>query len=144
MALDGWLPAPLASISKETGVPTVALAACGFVSALFAVLPFGKLVVLEILLYTGTLLLQFVALMALRLKKPEMRRPFCIPGGWPMLILITIAPMLCVLFVAKTSFVDESTGKYQALTVIILTVGGLLLYLLRRSKFKPLSLGQKS
>jgi amino acid transporter len=138
MAVDGWLPASLALVSEKTGVPTVALAACGFVSALFAMLPFGKLVILEMLLYTGALLLQFIALMALRLKKPEMRRPFRVPGGWPSLILITIAPMLCVLFVAKTSFVDESTGKYQALTVIILIASGPLLYLTRRPKHHSL------
>ena len=46
-----------------------------------------------VLLYSAALSLEFVALITLRLRAPEMSRPFRIPGGWFGVIVITLAPM---------------------------------------------------
>ena len=136
MALDGWLPSLLKRVSKKTAVPTFALVATCCVSAIFAVLPFGKLVIIDVLLYSAALTLEFIALIALRLKKPDMPRPFRVPGGWLGLALVTIAPMGCAVLVAAASFRQEDVDKRQVLAVPILMLSGGLLYLLRRRSAK--------
>ena len=40
-----------------------------------------RLITLDILIYGGSLVLEFVALVALRVKEPELHRPFQVPGG---------------------------------------------------------------
>jgi amino acid transporter len=132
MALDGWLPSFLTRVSKKTAVPTFALVATCCISAIFAVLPFGKLVIIDVLLYSAALSLEFIALIVLRLKKPDMPRPFRVPGGWFGLVLVTIAPMGCAVLVAAASFRQEDVDKRQVLMVPVLMLSGVLLYLLRR------------
>ncbi len=136
MAVDGWLPKALSRVSSTTGVPPVALISTSLISALFAALPFGKLVVIDILLYTAALALEFLALIALRINKPEMHRPFRIPGGWLGLGLATFFPMACAVAVAATSFSDESVGYRQILIVALLIASGPLLYVIRRMTFR--------
>jgi amino acid transporter len=136
MALDGWLPKALTRTSKKTGVPTVALIASCAISAIFSALPFGKLVVIDILLYSAALILEFIALIVLRYKAPEMIRPFKISGGLPVLIVMTIAPMICSSVVVITSFSDPSTDARQAIVVILSLLTGIVLYRLRRGTVK--------
>src|SRR5690349_17433083 len=71
MALDGWMPSPLKHVSEKTGVPVGSLLACCSVAALFAALSFGKLILIDVLLYSAALSLEFAALIALRWKAPQ-------------------------------------------------------------------------
>jgi len=134
MARDKWLPRQLARVSPQTGVPTNALVLSCVVSALFAALPFGKLVIIDILLYSAALSLEFFALIALRRRRPEMPRPFRIPGGMPVLMLITLAPMSFVSLVVVATFGDPETDMRQAAIVMLALVSGVALYFLRRNK----------
>jgi amino acid transporter len=134
MALEGWLPRPLARTSKLTGVPIVALIALCAVSAAFAAMPFGKLVILDILLYGASLSLEFVALIALRRKEPEMKRPFRIPGGWLSLVLVTLAPMSLLALVLLTSLSGEDADPRQVLILCGVVMVGIGIYLARRRK----------
>jgi len=142
MALDGWMPSPLKRVSKTTGVPIGSLLACCSIAALFAALSFGKLVLIDVLLYSAALSLEFVALIALRLRAPEMHRPFRIPGGWPGVIVVALAPMSCGALLVITSVRSESADPRQSLVVIGAILSGALLFvakrLLRRSKSSPL------
>ncbi|MBA3712343.1 MAG: APC family permease [Pyrinomonadaceae bacterium] len=134
MACDGWLPALLARVSPKTGVPTAALVASCTISALFAALPFGKLVIIDILLYSAALSLEFAALLALRRRRPEMPRPFRVPGGWPVLVLMTLAPMSFAAAVVVATFTDPEADPRQAATVVIAILSGIALYYARRRK----------
>lgn len=134
MARDGWLPAPLARASAETGVPTTALVASCVVSAAFAALPFGKLVIIDVLLYAAALSLEFAALGWLRFKRPELERPFRVPGGWLGVTLISLAPMCFAAVVLWASFSD--TDPRQALVVLAAIASGVVLYFVRRRSAK--------
>ncbi|HKC63868.1 MAG TPA: APC family permease [Pyrinomonadaceae bacterium] len=136
MALDGWLPSPLKRVSKRTGVPHFALIASCVVSAIFSALSFNKLVIIDVLLYSAALTLEFVALIALRLKKPEMPRHFRVKGGLAGLILVTLAPISCAVLVAIASVTDPEADKRQVLIVPLLMLSGVLLYFLRRRRAK--------
>jgi amino acid transporter len=131
MALDGWLPAPLARVSRRSGVPAVALLSSCAVTACFVAFSFGKLVVIDILLYTAGLTLELIALIVLRVKRPEMGRPFRVPGGRIGLALVVILPMLVVAIVAWAS-IRDAAARIQLLIVALLIVSGPLVYLLRR------------
>jgi amino acid transporter len=132
MALDGWLPARLSHMSKQTGVPTVALAMSSAIAALFALLPFGKLVVIDMLLYATVLALQFTGLIKLRVRSPKTHRPFRIPGGWPAIVFITLSPMACAGVVLVASFGEESGRLNQLWVIAALLLSGSLLYFIRR------------
>ena len=132
MALAGWMPSPLKHVSRSTGVPVVSLVASCSVAAVFAALSFGKLVLIDVLLYSAALSLEFVALITLRLRAPELPRPFRIPGGWPGVILVALAPMSCGALLVITSVRGETTDPRQALIVIGAIASGVLLFVARR------------
>ena len=132
MALDGWMPAPLKHVSETTGVPIGSLLACCSVAAVFAALSFGKLVLIDVLLYSAALSLEFAALIALRFRAPELARPFRIPGGWPGVVLVALAPMSCGALLVITSVRSESAEPRQALIVIGAMLSGILLFVIKR------------
>lgn len=61
-------------------------------------LGFERLVTLDVLLYGGSLVLEFLALAVLRFSAPELPRPFRVPGGLFGATSIGIAPMLLLGF----------------------------------------------
>jgi amino acid transporter len=56
-------------------------------------LGFRRLVQIDVILYGGAMLLQFVALIVLRVREPSLPRPFRIPGGAPSLLGLSLLPM---------------------------------------------------
>lgn len=113
MARDGWLPTPLARLSPRTGTPLIALAAVCLASSFFAAFPFTELVVIDILMYSAALLLEFVALIALRARRPELKRPFKVPGGRLRLAAVTLCPMALAAVVLVSCFEGGRTDSRQ-------------------------------
>jgi amino acid transporter len=137
MAQDGWLPSIFSHTSKKTGVPIVALLVSSGITALFCALSFGKLVIIDILLYAAELSLQFIALLILRLKHPDLPRPFRIPGNWPVLLFVVISPLAVTAIVVIAS-IKEAEDNKQLFIVPILMASALIIYFGRKSKAKPL------
>ena len=54
---------------------------CAVIYSVFTLGPFEALVVVDVFIYSLGLMLEFVALIALRIKRPDMPRPFKVPGG---------------------------------------------------------------
>jgi amino acid transporter len=61
-------------------------------------LGFERLVTIDILLYGGSLTLEFVALVVLRLREPNLPRPFRVPGGKVGAFVMGICPTLLLGF----------------------------------------------
>src|SRR5262249_50877255 len=108
VARDGQLPGPPAKVASRSGVPTVALVSSCAVTACFVAFSFGKLVVIDILVYAAGLALELIALIVLRVKRPQMARPFRVPGGRIGLALAVVLPMLVIAIVAWASVKDEA------------------------------------
>ncbi|MDE3181187.1 MAG: APC family permease [Acidobacteriota bacterium] len=134
MAREGWLPEVLTRLSGPAQVPTVTLAAACAVAGAFAIFPFTKLVVLDILLYAVEVFLEFIALMALRSNSPGMERPFRVPGGWPGLIAITVSPMALAAIVAAESLRGAHSGLAQLAVIPAMIVSGVILYKVMRAR----------
>ena len=92
LAQDKFLPPIFLKKTRSTGAPWVCILVCSVAWAFSLAIGFRRLVELDILLYGASLLLEFVALAVLRVKEPGLARPFKIPGGLPVAILLGIAP----------------------------------------------------
>ena len=58
-------------------------------------LGFARLVTIDILLYGASLSLEFVALVVLRIREPELPRPFRVPGGMFGAVAVGISRCFC-------------------------------------------------
>jgi amino acid transporter len=86
-------------------------------------LSFEPLVLLDVLLYGVSLLLEFAALIALRIREPELPRPFKVPGGMPVAAVLGIAPaaLFVLAFVRnRTETVGSLSSLHLALAMMAL------------------------
>jgi amino acid transporter len=81
LAQDGYLPRVLARCHERSGAPWVSIAVCCILYMSCMGLGFQRLVMLDVILYGLSLVLEFVALVLLRIREPALPRPFRIPGG---------------------------------------------------------------
>jgi len=98
MAQDGMLPRVFGKLHSRTRAPWVAIIVLAIGWACCLGLGFERLVTIDILLYGASLLLEFAALIYLRVREPELPRPFRVPGGMFGAMAIGIAPMLLLGF----------------------------------------------
>jgi amino acid transporter len=122
LADDGYLPKVFARRSHRTGAPWVSIVACATAWALCLNFSFVKLIMLDVLLTGLSIVLQFAALVALRLREPKLPRPFRVPGGLAGAIAIGIPPAaLLVLTIARTE--AEPVGPLNALEFGAILIG---------------------
>jgi len=114
LAEDGYLPAIFARRLPKSGTPWVAVLACAAGWTLSLGLSFERLVSLDILLYGTSLLLEFVALVVLRVREPGLPRPFRIPGGTLAAAAMGVGPV-ALLAVALVKNADERILGVNAL-----------------------------
>src|SRR6201993_2298043 len=98
MAQDGMLPKIFAQRTSRSNAPWVAIVVLAVLWAPCLLLGFERLVTIDILLYGASLALEFAALVFLRVREPELPRPFRVPGGFFGAIAIGIAPMMLLGF----------------------------------------------
>lgn len=124
LAEDGFLPRVFTRKIERSGAPWVAVLACCAAWTLTLGLSFERLVALDILLYGSSLTLEFLALIVLRVRAPELPRPFRIPGGVVTLIALALGP-LALLGVALSKNAGERVGPIGALTfgAIVIALG---------------------
>jgi amino acid transporter len=75
MAEDGMLPR-FVTRRNSRGVPYISVVLCAIAWALALNLPFERLISIDLVLYGASLILEFVALVVLRLREPNLERPF--------------------------------------------------------------------
>jgi amino acid transporter len=114
LAEDGFLPDVLTRRRTQLGVPWVSVLACAAVWTLSLGLSFERLVTLDIVLYGSSLMLEFAALVALRLREPDLARPFRVPGGLGVAAALGLGP-LGMLGFALVKNASERVGPMSAL-----------------------------
>jgi amino acid transporter len=129
MAQDGMLPSVFGKLQPKTRAPWVAIVVLALCWALCLGLGFERLVTIDILLYGMALLLEFIALVALRIKEPDLRRPFRVPGGLAGAILVGVCPALLLVFAAVHGQSEEIFGMNGILFGALLIAGGFLVYI---------------
>jgi amino acid transporter len=93
MAEDGYLPRIFARRNSRTGAPLAAIVACAILWAICFPLGFEKSLLLDVMLTGLSILLEFWALAALRVREPDLARPFRVPGGTAGAVAIGVPPL---------------------------------------------------
>ena len=127
MAQDGMLPRVFAKLNRRRA-PWVAILACAVGWACCLGLGFERLVTIDILLYGTSLGLEFLALIYLRVREPELPRPFRVPGGMFGAVAVGIAPMLLLGFSVFRSQTEQVLGMSSFAFGMILIGAGVVAY----------------
>ena len=133
MAQDGMLPPVFAKLHPRTRAPWVAIIVCALCWALCLGMGFERLVTIDILLYGFSLGLEFVALIFLRIREPDLPRPFRVPGGMFGVVAIGIVPMLLIGFSAIQSEYEIVWGISSFALGMILIAAGIAAYFVNRA-----------
>ncbi len=113
MAADGMLPRAFLKRNKR-GVPWVSLLACSSAWALALKLPFERLISIDLILYGTSLILEFVALVALRIREPGLQRPFR-AGNFAAACLLCVGPTALISYALYASRNETILGSTPAL-----------------------------
>jgi amino acid transporter len=128
MAEDGYLPKVLARIHPRYGTPWIAIVASALVYGLLAVQSLVQLISIYNWLRVATTVMTVLAAWQLRRKRPEMQRPFGIPGGRTGLIYSVVA----VVIMSAVALVGSD--PYGLLWGPVALALGPLVYLMLRRK----------
>ncbi len=128
MARDGMLPKVFAQTSKRTNTPWLAIVVCAACWALCLGLGFRRLVTLDIMLYGTSLMLEFVTLVALRIKEPQLKRGFRVPGGMTGAVLTGVFPLLLLLLAVVESDHETVLGMNGLLFGALIMFAGFAVY----------------
>ncbi len=130
MAQDGMLPQIFGKVHPKTRAPWVAIIVLAMGWACCLGLGFERLVTIDILVYGASVMLEFVALICLRIREPELHRPFRVPGGMFGAIAIGIAPMLLLGFSVVRSQHETILGMSSFAFGLLLMGAGVIAYFL--------------
>lgn len=126
LARDGLMPAPLAAVHPRFGTPWLAVVLSAALYSAFAIFSFRDLIVLNMWLYSISLLVELAAFLWLRRAEPAMPRPWRVPGGPAGAVAVAGLPALFALAAMATAgWLNTTAGVAAALT-------GPLAYLLFR------------
>jgi amino acid transporter len=112
MAEDDMLPRVIARRNGR-GVPWVSVLLCSLAWALALKLPFERLISIDLILYGTSLLLEFVALIVLRVREPKLERPFK-AGNLAFACSLAVGPTVLIGYALYASR-DEKLGSTSAL-----------------------------
>lgn len=133
MAQDGMLPKVFGKLHPKTRAPWVAILALATCWAMCLGLGFERLVTIDILLYGCSLGLEFMALIWLRVREPDLPRPFRVPGGMFGAIAIGIAPMLLLGISVMRSEAEQVLGISSLAFGLILIGAGFVAYFVNQA-----------
>jgi amino acid transporter len=129
LAEDGLLPKVLLRRTKRD-VPWVSVLGCAAVWALALRFTFERLISIDLVLYGASLLLEFVALVVLRRREPDLARPFQIPGGTATAVAVGLGPALLIAFALWAARDERILGVNALLFSIGIAAAGALVYAL--------------
>ncbi|HZL26071.1 MAG TPA: APC family permease [Acidobacteriaceae bacterium] len=127
LALDGYLPKFLTPLNRR-GVPWVSVLACAIAWACALGLTFERLISIDLVLYGGALILEFLALILLRIREPELDRPFRVPGGTAGAIALGLGPTVLIVFACWAARSETVLGINALLFAASIAIAGVLFY----------------
>lgn len=93
MADDKFLPRALCKQHKRFNTPYISIIVCATVVSLMVAWSFTELIEIDVLLYGAGLFLEFISLIVLRVKEPDVQRPFKIPLNTFLLCIMLLFPV---------------------------------------------------
>lgn len=133
LAADSLAPKTLVKCSKDRGVPYIAVLSLGAFSLFASMLPFEVIVVVDVMLFIAAYVLIFISACILRIREPELERPFKVPFGTWGFIAMCIPPVAIAFLVLFISGTDYFLGGMLAL------VSGPVAYFIFKRKYGGLA-----
>jgi amino acid transporter len=131
MAEEGLLPRALRRTTRA-GVPWVSVLLCSAAWALALRFSFERLISIDLVLYGGALLLEFVALVVLRLREPALARPFRVPGGIWGAIGVGVGPAVLIGYSLWAAREERVAGVPALVFAALVGAAGPIIYGLAR------------
>jgi amino acid transporter len=104
-------------------------------------LGFERLVTLDIILYGASLILEFVTLVVLRIREPDLKREFRVPGGMAGAVLVGVFPLLLLGLAVVRGGSETVLGINGVVFGMVIIAAGFVVYLatakLRRRALRP-------
>jgi len=132
LAEDGMLPSVFARKNRR-GVPWFAVLVCAAAWALALRFSFERLIAIDLILYGSSLILEFIALIVLRLREPELDRPFR-AGSFAAVCMIGALPTALILYADFVSRHEHMAHMPALLLGALIAACGPLFFLLSRIK----------
>jgi amino acid transporter len=128
MARDGMMPKLFGKVTAKNHTPWVSILVLASCWALCLGLGFRRLVTLDIMLYGVALMLEFITLVALRIREPQMRRSFRVPGGMAGAVSCGLFPLALLILAMVESDHESILGMNGLLFGCIIILAGFGLY----------------
>jgi amino acid transporter len=128
MAKDGMMPKIFGKVTRKNETPWVAIVVLASCWALCLGLGFRRLVTLDIMLYGAALLLEFVTLVVLRVREPQLKRAFRVPGGMAGAVTCGIFPLALLLLSLVESEHETILGMNGLLFGALIILAGFTMY----------------
>jgi amino acid transporter len=129
MGRDGMLPKLFSKVTKKNQTPWVSVVVLASCWALCLGLGFKRLVTLDIMLYGASLMLEFVTLVALRIREPNLRRSFRVPGGMAGAVSCGLFPLALLILAMVEGEHESILGMNGLVFGAIIILSGFGLYL---------------
>jgi amino acid transporter len=132
LAEDKLLPPFLTKMHPRYGTPWIAILVSAGIYAALSIFSFTQLAEIDVILYSSALLLEFIALVILRVKEPMLPRPYRIPGGWLVLGLVVLLPLSLIGFAFYMIFTGDSIATVSLMAAAI--ISGFMIWMARRKQ----------
>lgn len=119
MAGDDLLPKRLNKQHSKYQTPYVSILICTAIVSLMILWPFADLLIIDVTVYGAGLSLEYVSLIKLRLKAPDIYRPFKIPLGIPGLCLMTALPFTVYFVAMAGAFASQEHAVWAAVFALV-------------------------
>ncbi len=127
MGQDGYLPKALMKTNRWDA-PWVSLIVSGTLYSV-VILVFRDLEELAsaaVTVYGAMLSLELLSFLVLRWREPTLSRPFRVPGGWCVAVVLCALPLLCIGTGAYYCVQDAGMWKVVGIAVVIMASGPIL------------------
>ena len=133
LAEDNLAPKALVKCSKDRGVPYIAVLSLGAFSLVVCMFPFEVIVVVYVMLFMAAYVLIFISASILRIKEPDLDRPFRVPFGTRGFIAMCVPPVSIAFVALFINGTDYFVGGMLAL------MSGPVAYFIFRRKYGGLT-----
>ncbi len=139
LAEEGLLPKVFARRNRR-GAPWAAIGVCAFAWALALGFRYERLISIDLVLYGSSLVLEFVALLVLRVREPELPRPFRM-GSLPVAAALSAMPVALVGYALWAARAEHLAGMPALAFGAFAALAGVLVYFAMRPRATSYSLG---
>ena len=122
LAANGLAPKALSQTSVRFGTPVNAIVLVALVNAVLIIGPFQSLITIDIFLTASAYAVIFITAVCLRVREPDLPRPFRIPLGTRGLVLLITPPLLLVAGLLCFTALDQSLVLWDSRGINLLGI----------------------